>query len=79
MYAPHHTAPGKILYRTDEKKAEFVPDLSINLVWYFLFEVGWIRSVGKIVAYMYVGSAGFQIVGRLESDQLVKYIMIWTC
>ena len=26
--AAHHTAPGKILYSTDEKKkAEFVPDL----------------------------------------------------
>ena len=39
--APHHTAPGKIQYRTDGNSrilpTYFVPDPSINFVWYFVF------------------------------------------
>ena len=56
--APHHTAPGKIQYRTDGKSptlpSNFVPDQSINLIWYFMFEVGKLAGrIGEIVAYMY--------------------------
>ena len=62
MYAPHrtrphHTAPGKIQYRTDGKSrtlpTNFVPDQSINLI-DFMFEVGKVAGrIGEIVAYMY--------------------------
>ena len=57
MYAPHHTAPGKIQYRSDGKSrilpTNFVPDPSINLMWHFVFEVGRVGRVGDIVAPMY--------------------------
>ena len=53
MYAPHHTALGKIQYRTDGKSrilpTIFVPDPDINFMWHFVFEVG---RVGEIFAYM---------------------------
>ena len=42
--APHDTAPGKIQYRTDEKSrmlpSNFVPEPSINSMWYFVFKMG---------------------------------------
>ena len=57
MYAPHHTEPGKIQYRTDGKSrilpTNFVPDQNINLIWYYMFEVGRVGRVGDIVAYIY--------------------------
>ena len=47
--APHHTAPGKMLYRTDGNSrilpTYFVPDPSINNV-YSVFEVG---RIGRVV------------------------------
>ena len=60
--ALHHTAPGKMLYCTDE-----------NLSPYVVFDVGWIRSVGKIVAYMYVGYVEFKMVGRVWSAGEIYY------
>ena len=56
MYAPHHTAPGKTQYRTDENSRNLptnsVPDPSINL----MLGVGIVGIFLEIIVYMYVGS-----------------------
>ena len=40
-----------------------------------------IHSIGKLVAdnVCRVSGIGFQMVGRVEHDQLVKCIRMWTC
>ena len=52
--APHRTIPHQVKYSTAEiLPTNFVPDPSINLMWYFVFEVGRVGRVCEIVAYMY--------------------------
>ena len=54
--APHHTAPGKTQYRTDENSRNLptnsVPDPSINL----MLEMGIVGKFLEMIVYMYVGS-----------------------
>ena len=51
---PHHVKCSTTL--TDILPTYFVPDPSINFMWYSVFEVGRVCRDDEIVVYMYVGS-----------------------
>ena len=62
----HHTAPGKMQYRTDGNSrilpTYFVPNPNINFMWYSVFVVGRVGRVDEVVAYMYVGSVRYDSI-----------------
>ena len=83
MYAPHRTVQHQVKACTAlTKKNSRIrprPKHKSRVVFLCLKWVEYVVLVRYAVCVCRVSGIGFQMVGRVEDDQLMKYIRTWTC